>query len=127
MRRRRVVLRSVTGGAMVAGAIALTVLSNGTIGVVLVTLALYLLGLFQLVGALGAMRGRPDPGPPPGRWWICELPLPIEHKLVREQLGEDAPTTYRCRRCGARRDSPPKPFVDSVSDSESGWVRRDTD
>lgn len=125
MRRRRVVFRLVTGGVLIVGAIALTIWGNGSIGAILVTLALYAIGLFQLMGAIGAMRRPADDLPPPGKWWICELPLPIEHRLVREELGEDAPVTYRCRWCGARRDAPPKHFIDSVTQAEAGWIRHD--
>ena len=128
MRRRRLIFRSVTLAILLAGAIALTVeAASGPgfpIGLALLALLLYFVAVVEAVRLVSAVLGRDPDVPPPGRWWICELPK--DHKLVRSASTDDA--TWHCTRCGHVQHLPPRSSIgESVGGAEQSWVSRHDD
>jgi hypothetical protein len=127
VRRRRLIFRSVTLAIVLAGAIALTLAATSdsgfSIGLVLMALFLYVLGVFEAGRLVSALRGTDPDVPPPGRWWICELPK--DHKLVRSASSDP---TWVCSRCGhVQHVPPPRSIGESVGQGEQAWVPRHDD
>lgn len=129
MRRRRLVFRATVVVLALGGAVGYAVYATSGggfgIGPALLAIAFAILALAESLSLVGAVRDRAAPDHPPGRaWWVCELPVDHAFVLAADSTREYA--TWRCRRCGQERHTPPpRSVVDSISDAETSWVERD--
>ena len=128
MRRRRLIFRSTVVvlalGAVVGLVLRMTVGGEFGIGLALLAMALALVALVEAGAVVGAVRDRSAPERPPSRtWWVCELP--VDHPFVLVAASTADNPTWRCRRCGTERHTPPpRAVVDSISSAETSWVER---
>ena len=114
MRRRRLIFRSVVLVLSVVAAVLLAVPFSLGGGILVIVLAI--VAAAELAGLVRVLRDRRPDHPPQGAWWWCELPL--DHKEVR--LDVDDPT-WRCRRCGDLRHTPPaRSTIDIAAEGEAG-------
>jgi hypothetical protein len=127
VRRRRLIFRSAVLAIALAAAVALTVASLAgpgiSIGLFFLAMLAYVIVVAELPRLVAAVRDRSPDAPPPGRWWICELPK--DHRLVR--TASDDPT-WRCTRCGHVQHEPSrKSIAETYGGGEQGWVSRHDD
>ena len=117
MRRRRLIMRSTVLVLALVGVVALTFSSAGSsFGRGVLAVLLGIVAVVEAVRIVAVLRDRTPDQPPPGAWWWCELP--IDHRYVR--LATDDPT-WRCRRCGdLRHTPPPRATIDVALDGEAG-------
>lgn len=127
MRRRRLIFRSAVLAIALVAAVALTVASLAgpgfSIGLFFMAFLAYVIVVVEVPRLVSALRDHGPDVPPPGKWWICELPR--DHRLVR--TAADDPT-WRCTRCGHVQHEPPRKSIgESVGGVEQGWVTRHDD
>jgi len=103
-------------GAAVALTVGALAGPGFSIGLLFLALIAVLVALVELPRLVSAARDTSPDVPPPGRWWICELPR--DHRLVR--LSSDDPT-WRCTRCG---HVPPEPGRVSIGESVGDAERK---
>ena len=128
MRRRRLIFRSTVVvlalGAVVGLVIPMTGGGQFGIGPALLAMVLAAVALVEAGALVGAIRDRSAPERPPSHtWWVCELP--VDHPFVLVAASTADNPTWRCRRCGTERHTPPpRAVVDSISSAETSWVER---
>lgn len=123
VRRRQLIFRSVVLVLALVGVVVLVIPSTfgGVVGAVLATLLLGVVAVIELVNLIAALRDRTPDHAPPGAWWLCELPL--DHPYVLLAGAEDR--TWRCRRCGhLRYTPPPRATIDVATQGEGGFNAR---
>ena len=118
MRRRRLIFRSVV--LVLAVVAAALLIAPFSLGGGILAIALAIVAAVELGGLVRVLRDRTPDHPPLGAWWWCELPL--DHRDVR--LAVEDPT-WRCRRCGDVRHTPPaRSTVDIAVEGEAGFKPR---
>jgi len=121
VRRRRLIFRSAVLVLALGAAVALVI--PGTPGSIALAVAFAVLAVVEAAGVVKVLRDRKPDHPPLGAWWWCELP--VDHRFVR-LASEDL--TWRCRRCGdVRFTPPPRATIDVAVEGESGYSFRRPD
>ncbi|WP_315098796.1 hypothetical protein [uncultured Cellulomonas sp.] len=116
MRRRRLIFRSAVLVLALGAAVALVV--PGTPGSISAAVAFAVLAVVEAARIVTVLRDPKPDHPPLGAWWWCELP--VDHRFVR--LGGTQDATWRCRRCGDVRFTPPPRATTEVAvEGESGF------
>ena len=124
MRRRRLIFRSIALALALGCGVALTVAALAgpevSIALVLLAVVLFVLAVIEAARLVAAIRGTDPDVHPPGRWWLCELP--VDHRLVRVAGPQESDPTWHCTRCGHVQHEPPSRSIgESVGNARQGF------